>query len=199
MPSAVPSHGRAGLSPTPDNAAAGPGRGRRSADLDHLFPLVLGELRELAGQSLRGALPGNSLQATALVNEVYVRLAERDARWNDREHFMRLAGRVIRQILTDRARRRRAAKRQHVEQRVPLDDLVDLYEQRVADVIDLDDCLAEFGRFAPELVELVELRFFAGRSLEDIAALLGTSLKTVQRRWLAAKALLRHRLGRDDG
>lgn len=163
--------------------------------LDQLFPLVLHELKGLAQMHMRGQTHSQSLQATALVNEVYVRLAERDGRWNDRTHFMRLAGRVMRQVITDRARSRRTLKRQQPGTRVPLDDLVDAYEQRAIDMIDLDDCLSDLAVQHQNLVDIVELRFFAGRSLEEIAAILDTSIKTVYRRWLAVKALLRKRLG----
>ncbi|MCA8949060.1 MAG: sigma-70 family RNA polymerase sigma factor [Planctomycetes bacterium] len=170
---------------------------RREPDgvaLDQLFPLVLEELRALARHHMRGQPASLTLQATALVNELYLRLAQRDGRWNDRAHFMRLAGRVMRQTLTDHARRRRAAKRNPGQTRMPLDDLVDAYEQRSLDIVDLDGGLSRLTAGHPELVELVELRFFAGRSFEEIADIIGISAKTARRRLQAAKILLREQL-----
>jgi len=167
---------------------------RDGSPLDQLFPLVLKELRRQAELHMRGQSPSHTLQPTALVNEVYVRLAQRDARWNDRQHFMRLAGRVMRQVVIDQARLRRAQKRRGPSDRVMLDDVVDAYERRAIELVDLDDALEELGRKRPDLVEIVELRFFAGRPLNEVATILGVCSKTIERRWRAIRTILRERL-----
>ncbi|MCK5944666.1 MAG: sigma-70 family RNA polymerase sigma factor [Planctomycetes bacterium] len=155
---------------------------------------MIHELKRLAQHHVRDQSPTNELQPTALVNEVYVRLAERDPQWTDRQHFMRLAGRVMRQVVIDHARKRRALKRRGPMLRVALDDLVDAYERNAIELLDLDDALRELAERHPKHVEIVELRFFAGRPLEEIAQILDCSTKTIERRWRAIKTILRDRL-----
>ncbi|MFN3242859.1 MAG: ECF-type sigma factor [Planctomycetota bacterium] len=162
--------------------------------LDQLFPLVLKELKRQAEVHMRAQSPSHTLQPTALVNEVYLRLAKRDARWNDRQHFMRLAGRVMRQVVIDHARLRQALKRRTPTERVLLDDLVDAYERRAIELLDLDAALQDLAHKHPHLVDIVEMRFFAGRPLNEIAELLQVCDKTIERRWKATKTILRERL-----
>jgi RNA polymerase sigma factor (TIGR02999 family) len=150
--------------------------------------------RELHGQAhllLRGD-PRVTLQTTALVNEAWLRLAGgANSTWNDRAHFLRVAARAMRSVVVDHARARRAVKRGGGGERSGLDGVVAAHEERALDLVALDDALAPLARFDAQLAQLVELRFFAGLSLEETARVLEVSPSTVERGWRTARTWLR--------
>ena len=163
--------------------------------LPRLVPLVQDELRKIARGCIRGEHPAPSLQATALVNEAYVRLAgAQRVNWQSRLHFLAMSARVMRRVLVDAARARRAAKRGGHLVSVSLSGAADKCEDIGADVVALHDALLDLEAIDPRTARVVELRFFAGLSGREIAAALDVSSKTVAREWSFAKAWLRGRL-----
>lgn len=169
-------------------------RGGDTSAAEELLSLVHAELHELARRAMGGQHPGHTLQPTALLNEAWIRLTESPGDYEGRSHFLGVASRAMRTILVDHARRRRAAKRSGGE-RVPLDSLVEPYEDRALDLLGLDEALRDLGEVDPELVQLVELRFFGGLTHEEIAGARGCSVRTVERAWSTARSWLRQRLG----
>jgi RNA polymerase sigma factor (TIGR02999 family) len=170
------------------------GAGRGSSDaLNALFPLIYGELRNLAASQLGRERAGHTLQATALVHEVYVRLVgQRSAGWRSRGQFFGVAAKAMRHILVDHARRCRAAKRggARSRSRLPLDDVVSDFQQRAADLQVLDEALTALATVDPRKAQVVEMRFFGGLTAEQVGRALGVSLRTVNRDWELAKAWL---------
>ena len=162
--------------------------------LDRLLPLVYDELRSLADHYLRRERPDHTLQATALVHEAYLRLVDQNVPWQNRAHFFGVAAQMMRRILVDHARQNLAAKRGSGGIKLPLDDAINLTEERATDLIALDDALTALAEFDPQKSRLVELRYFAGLSVEDTARVLGVSVPTVVRQWRAAKAWLFHEI-----
>ena len=159
--------------------------------LDRLLPLVYGELRRLARNRLRLERPGQSLQPTALVNEAYVRLVRmKRLQWQNRAHFFALCARLMRHILVDAARARKFAKRAGGGVRVTLNEALLPGTSPDPDVVALDDALAALEEMDPRKSRVVELRFFAGLSVEETAAVLGVSTDTVSRDWKFAKTWL---------
>lgn len=159
------------------------------AAASEFFSLVYDKLRSLAHRELRGR--SGSLATTGLVDEVYLKLFHGGARqWASQAQFLGTAARAMRQVLVDHARRRRAQKRLPTGQRVPLDELVDDYEARGADVLEIDDALHRLRRVDAQLVTIVEMRYFAGYSIADTARLLGLSTSKVHRSWQVARAWL---------
>ncbi len=168
--------------------------GERSA-FDELIPLVEHELRQLARSHLRRERQHHTLQPTALVNEVWIRLAgERGMRWADRAHFFAVAARLMRFILVDYARRRNAPRRGGDLCRVTLSAALDLAESRVAGLIDIDDALSRLERLDARKAQVATLRLFAGASVGETAQALGVSGVTVMRDWRFAKAWLHREL-----
>jgi RNA polymerase sigma-70 factor (ECF subfamily) len=162
---------------------------------DLLAPLVYDELRRLAGELMRRQPPGHTLQATALVNEAWLRLAGSDeARWRDHRHFFRVAAKAMRSVLVDHVRRRAALKRARSGERVPLDDVIESCERQSIDLLALEEALERLAGIDVELVRLVELRFFAGLSIPETARVLDVSEPTVERGWRTARAVLRMHL-----
>jgi len=159
--------------------------------LDRLFSVLYGRLRSIAHRQLRKAPGEQTLSTTALVNEAYLKLS-RGARWSarDRSHFFSLAGRAMRMILVDHARSRSRGRRGSGLR--PLDlDAVDIpIEERAAELVALDEALDRLGAVDEDLARLVEWRFFAGLSVEEIADLSGRSVRTVKRHWQTARAFL---------
>jgi RNA polymerase sigma factor (TIGR02999 family) len=157
-----------------------------------LLPLVYDELRRLAAQKLASEKPGQTLQATALVHEAYLRLAgSADTRhWNGRAHFFRAAADAMRRILVDRAREKHSLKRGGAWQQVDLDQAAEVAHDPAEDVVALSEALDRLAEHDPVKAELVRLRFFAGLSVEEAADLLGVSRATADRYWRYAKTWL---------
>ena len=163
--------------------------------LDRLLPIVTEELHKLASAYLRDERAGRTLQPTALVNELYMRLIDRKrVSWQNRSHFFGFAATTMRRILVDYARARRANKRGGDLARVTLDDLGALTQGPDLDILALDVALDELGKLEPRLARVVELRFFSGLSIEETAEVLEVGVSTINRDWRTAKAFLLHRL-----
>jgi len=157
-----------------------------------LLELIYGELRRIAGAQLRHERPDHTLQPTALVHEAWLRLAADPVRdVEGRQHFLSLAARVMRRVLVDHARERQAQKRGGGAATVTLDEAVALYERRELDLLDLDEALQRLSALDSQLARIVELRFFAGLSNEEVAHAEATSLRSVERGWSTARAWLR--------
>jgi RNA polymerase sigma factor (TIGR02999 family) len=156
-----------------------------------LLPLVYEELRKLAASSLAAERPGQTLQATALVHEAYLRLVSdtQADHWNSRGHFFAAAAEAMRRILVENARRKQAVKHGGGKRRVPLEEFHRVTESP-EDLLDLDDVLTRFAAEEPDKARLVQLRFFAGLSIPDAAAALGISHATAERWWTFARAWL---------
>jgi RNA polymerase sigma factor (TIGR02999 family) len=166
------------------------GNGDRRA-LDELLPLVYEELRHLANACLRHEREAHTLQSTALVHEAFLRLVnQRNVEWRGRAHFFGIAAQMIRRILVDHARAQRAAKRGGGAVRLELDDSIAVAHQRDLDLIALDDALGRLAILDERQSRIVELRFFAGLSVEDAAEVMGISTATVKREWASARAWL---------
>ena len=163
--------------------------------LDRLVPLMYDELRRVARRHLRRERPGHSLQATALVHEVYLRLVDVDRMTlKSRTHFFAVAARLMRQILVDHARRKRAGKRGGGVTMMSLDEVSPAAQTSNVDVLALDQALDALSSFDPQQCRVVELRFFAGLNIDEAAEALGISTATVEREWAMAKAWLYQRL-----
>ncbi len=163
---------------------------------ERLMPLVYDELRRIAARYVSRERPGQTLQATALVNEAFVRLAaERPRDFQNRTHFLAIAALSMRQILVQRARARAAAKRGGAPQRVTLDDAsAAISTPESIDVLALDEALARLAALDPEQARIVELRYFGGLTVEETAEVEGISPATVKRQWAMARAWLKRAL-----
>jgi RNA polymerase sigma factor (TIGR02999 family) len=175
------------------------GQGDQGA-LDSLLPLVYDELRRQAAGQLHRERVNHTLQPTALVHEVYLRLVnQHHVQWQNRAHFFGLTAQMMRRILVDHARRHRAEKRGGDELRLTLDEGVAMYPQRDVDVMALDEALVKLEKIDAQKSRMVELRFFSGLSIEDTAEVMGLSPRTVTRQWQTAKAWLHRELTREKG
>jgi RNA polymerase sigma-70 factor (ECF subfamily) len=164
---------------------------------DQLLPLVYEELRKLAAAKLRHEKPGQTLQATALVHEAYLRLVDQTRTdWQDRAHFFRTAARAMRQILVDYERRRSAAKRGGGGHKVTLDENLAVSTEKAIDVLALDDALTRLARMDQRMAQVVEYRVFTGMTLLEASFALQVSERTVKNDWRVAKAWLRHELSK---
>ena len=171
-------------------------RGGDRGAFDRLFPLILGELRVLARRQLRRVGREQTLDTTALIHETYLKLVDQSrVAMQDRHHFFALAAKAMRHILVDEARRKGALKRGGAAKPVTLDDGVPAVE-RAAEVVAVDEALARLEEVDPRLGKIVELRFFGGLSVEETAATLDLSARTVKRDWQKARAFLYHELAR---
>ena len=157
---------------------------------EELAPLVYDELRRIARAYMRRERPGQTLQATALVHEAYLRLAGAGTPWHDKRHFVGIAARSMRQILVERARARGAQKRWAGLDRVSLTDSIAMPAGQVGLLPALDDALTRLEKIDPEQARIVELRYFAGLSIEETAEALGMSPATLKRRFALARAWL---------
>jgi RNA polymerase sigma factor (TIGR02999 family) len=164
---------------------------------DELLPLVYEELRKLAAARLAHESPGQTLQTTALVHEAYLRLVsgKHAAEWEGRRHFFAAAAEAMRRILVERARRKQSVKHGGNLQRIDLDEQTFLDDKRRSDeLLALDDALAELERHDPRAAQVVNLRYFAGMSLNEIADVLQIGRRTADRLWALAKAWLYEKL-----
>ena len=170
------------------------GRGDETA-FGRLMPLVHRELRRIAQRCMAREPTGHTLQATALVNEAYLRLVDaRDVDWRDRAHFFALSARVMRRILVDHARTRRARKRSGQAERVTFDEALLVCDEPSFDFVALDDALDALEKFDERKSRVIEMRFFAGLSVEETASVLNVSADTVMRDWRLAKAWLQREI-----
>lgn len=166
-----------------------------SQALDKLTPLVYEELHRRAHWHMARERAGGTLQTTALVNETYMRLVDlRDVSWRDRAHFFALASRLIRHVLIDEARARAALKRGGDESELPLDDTFLVSNEPRADLLALDDALTALAAVDQRKSQVVEMRFFGGLTVDEVADVLHVSAETVKRDWRLAKAWLRREL-----
>jgi RNA polymerase sigma factor (TIGR02999 family) len=166
------------------------GQGDQAA-FDELVPLVHDELRRIARRCMAGERAGHSLQPTALLNEAYVRLVNvQRVRWQDRAHFLSMAARLMRRILVDIARSKHYQKRGGGAVRVTFDEFAIAPAEPGHDLVALDDALKAFEHVDPRKSQVIELRFFAGFSVEETAEVLGVSVDTVMRDWKLARAWL---------
>ena len=172
-------------------------RAGKAEALNAILPLVYGELRRLAGAYLRRERPGLTVQATGLVHEAYLRLMrEQHVSWQNRAHFCAIAANSMRQILVERARARRTAKRGGGAAKITfVEDLARAGEEAGLDVEALHEALERLAAVDPERARLVELRYFGGLTIEETAEAMGTSPATVKRGWALARAWLARELG----
>jgi len=171
----------------------------RTEALDELLPKVYDELHRRASAYLKHERPGHTLQTTALVHEAYLKLVDQRAvsGWNDRGHFFAVASQAMRRILVDYARQRHREKRGGVDEALPLEEaLLAVADEADLDLVALDEALNRLAEIDPDQEKLVELRYFAGLSLDDAASALGVSRATAAREWQTAKAWLRRELTR---
>jgi RNA polymerase sigma-70 factor (ECF subfamily) len=159
--------------------------------LDELAPLIYNELRRLARRYMAGESSGHTLQTTALVNEAYLRLVDQqEVRWQNRAHFFGIAAQMMRRILIDHARSHQAEKRGGGAPKVSLDAVVEVSDARAAELVALHEALQSLTAIDERKSGVVELRFFGGLSVVEIAEVLGVSVDTVTREWRRAKAWL---------
>jgi RNA polymerase sigma factor (TIGR02999 family) len=168
---------------------------------EQLLPLVYDELRRLAAQRLAREKPGQTLDATALVHEAYLRLVANDANaqmqpnWNSRGHFFAAAAEAMRRILVDQARRKQAEKRGAGALRMPLDAVDIGYTSPADEILDIDEALTRLAAEDPQSARLIQLRFFVGLSIEDAAEVVGISRSTAYEHWSYARVRLKSLLG----
>jgi len=171
-----------------------------SSALDELVPLVEAELRQLARRYLRRERPGHVLQATALVNEAFIRLLNwRDVNWQNRAHFVAMAARLMRNVLVDLARRRAKGPAGHSIQVADVGEADGVASERSRDLVAIDDALRALSDLDPRKAQIVELRFFGGLSLPEVAEVMGVAPITVSRQWAMARAWLHREIGDGTG
>ena len=162
--------------------------------LTELTPLVYAELRRLAGSYMRGERKGHTLQATAVVNEAYLRMVDMDVDWQNRAHFFAIAARLMRRILVDHAKSHRRQKRGGKETTLSLDEALVLGEEREPDLLNLDEALIKLSEVDERKSQVVELHFFGGLTYDEIAEAMELSAATVHRDLRMAKAWLHNEL-----
>ena len=168
------------------------------AALERLMPVVYSELRKLASNYMRRQNPGHTLQATALVNEAYLRLVDSSqVNWQNRTHFFAIAAQLMRRVLVDTARRKNSLKRGGENLRVTLDEGVELPIEKETDMVALDEALKQLAMLNPRHSRIVELRYFGGLTEEQTADILKISSRTVRHDWHLARAWLFRELGRN--
>ncbi len=166
---------------------------------EKLLPLVYDELRKLAAAKLAHEKPGHTLQATALVHDAYIRLVdvEQAQHWNSRGHFFSAAAEAMRRILVDQARRKQAHKRGGQHRRVALDEADVGFDSPADELLDIDEALTRLAAEVPEAARFIQLRYFAGFSIEDAAELIGISRSTAYEHWSYARVRLKTLLGNE--
>lgn len=174
-------------------------RSGNAAVVDHLFPLVYDELRRIAHIHLAGERPDHTLSTTALVHEAYLKLVDQSrAGWQDRAHFCAVASKAMRRILIDYARKRGALKRGGSNQRVSIDENEIAVSEKAGVLVSLDEALDRLSNLDERSATIVELRFFGGLQEEEIAEVVGVSVRTVRRDWVKARAWLYKELKSDQ-
>ena len=164
--------------------------------LEKLVPLIYSELRQMAHKYLYRERPGHTLQTTALVHEAYLKLIDqRDARWQNREHFFAIAAQAMRRILVDSARQHKAMKRGGPAENLSLDEAANVSLEPDPILLPLDEALSKFAEIDPQQSRIVELRYFGGMTIEETAKVMNLSTDTVKREWAMARAWLRRALG----
>ena len=166
---------------------------------DRLLPLVYAELHRLAAAYMRRERRDHTLQPTALINEAYLRLAKEGLDWQGRDHFIGIAASVMRHVLVDHARAHKAQARGGGLQRVELEDDLAISAQRSDEVLSLDAALTKLGKVNPRQAQVVELRYFGGLSVEQIAGVLKVSPRSVKRDWALARVWLFQELSTETG
>jgi RNA polymerase sigma-70 factor, ECF subfamily len=165
-------------------------RGGDAQAAENLLPLVYAELHRLARSYMRRERPDHTLQATALINEAYLRLVGEDVDWNSREHFIGLAAHVMRRVLVDYARTRNAEQRGGGLKRVEMQDDLAISAEQLDQVEELDEALKKLEKENPRQARVVELRYFGGLSVEQIGAMLQIAPRSVKRDWALARIWL---------
>jgi len=161
------------------------------AALDELIPVVYGELRRIAGNFMRRQNPGHTLQASALVNEAFLRLVDSNkVNWQSRTHFFAVSAQLMRRVLVDAARRRNSQKRGGDRFRITFDDRIDISDEDETDLVALDEAMTRLADLNPRHSRIVELRYFGGLTEEQVAETLNISARTVRRDWSVARAWL---------
>jgi len=186
--------------PTPSGQVSALLKGIQKGDpsaASRLLPLVYSELRRLAAHYMRREKPGQTIQATELVHEAYLRLVGQERiQWQGRSHFMAMAATSMRRILVERARRRMAGKHGGGGEKIQLEEAFVSSPQKSNDIVALDEALTRLEAISPRQSRVVELRFFGGLELEEIAKMEGLSLRTVKQDWSLARAWLHHEIAR---
>jgi RNA polymerase sigma factor (TIGR02999 family) len=168
--------------------------------MERLVPLVYNSLRQQASSYLKREPRGHSLQPTALVHEAFLKLAEqRHVNWQGRSHFFAIGAQAMRRILVDHARRKGRAKRGGGRRRISLEEHFVVSPQRDADLLAVDEALDRLAEVDPRQAKIVELRFFGGLSVQEVAEVLGVSKRTVESDWTMVRAWLRRELSEDEG
>jgi RNA polymerase sigma factor (TIGR02999 family) len=171
--------------------------GGDTAALERLTPMIYGDLRRMARRQMQRERPGDTLQATALVHEAFLRLVDvKNVRWQDRAHFFAIAGQMMRRILVEAARARGSAKRGGGAACVNLDESIDAIPTRGAELIRLDEALDALAQWDPRKARVIELRFFSGLNVEESAEILKISPRSVMRDWSLGRAWLIRELSR---
>jgi RNA polymerase sigma factor (TIGR02999 family) len=167
------------------------------AALDELTPVVYDELRRTARRLFRGERPNHTMQPTALVHEAFVKLIEADVAWQNRAHFFALSARLMRRTLVDHANARRAAKRGGGVEDLPLEESLISLGESDARLVDLDEAISALAEIDPRSAELIELKYFGGMTVEEMATITGRSPSTLGRDLRMARAWIKVRLGSD--
>jgi RNA polymerase sigma factor (TIGR02999 family) len=174
--------------------------GGDEAAAEELHAAIYDELRSIAQHFMDGERPDHTLQPTALVNEAFLRLVEqRPSGFDGRDHFLRLAARAMRFALVDHARAKKSAKRGGGQRREALDVALAYYEDRAPAILELEDVLSQLERLDPQIVRIVDLRFFGGHTIEETARILGVSHGTVENGWRTARLWLAKELDPNAG
>jgi len=172
------------------------GKGDRAA-LDRVMPLIYQELRRMAHRQMRRERAGNTMQTTGLINEAYLRLIDYErVQPRDRSHFFAIAAQAMRRILIERARSRNSAKRGSGGQKVSLEEVADLIDERAASLVALDEALTTLATIDPRKAQIVELKYFGGMTIEETAQALDVSTPTVERDWQMARIWLHREINR---
>jgi RNA polymerase sigma-70 factor (ECF subfamily) len=189
------------MEPTPTNVTSLLTR-HNDGDQDalaELIPRIYDELRRLASSYLRSERPDHTLQTTALVHEAYLRLVDqKQVDWHNRNYFFAVAAQMMRRVLVDHARKHHAFKRGGPLTRISLDEAAVFAQEQPQELIAVDELLTRLASLDPEGSRIVELRFFAGLSLEETAEVMGLSIAKVRRNWSVVKAWLTRELGRSN-